>query len=360
LSEISDSQGLEKDKFFDQLNRLSKAPNANFALSDSLRSIIDNIPADKFRIIPSRLVCKRHLISELPTNVLSELSKEELKYYVIEYESDSLEKNYGQQDALKMLSTIIERNPGNGNLIRDVAFSAMRLGLSQHAYYLFKKVVEKIPNEPHAYHALAQILSDMGYNDLAMLYYEIAYTTNWDGRFGDTKNIVGLDYLRFLRSINNSKSKIFSKEFASNRLNSLETLFNNKNNRFNLDKINVMVSITWNTNNSDIDLHVMEPSKEDCFYSNQNTKNGGCLTYDVTQGYGPEMYISPASLNGIYKVSVHYYSDVINRASTRSQVYIVIYENWGKKNEKVSRKVVSLKDRQESQEISKIQIGLMD
>jgi tetratricopeptide (TPR) repeat protein len=360
LNEIGKSEGMEKEKFFYQLSQLEKAPNAKFTLSDSLKSLINKIPSEKFRIITSRLDCKRHLKSELPVNVLAELDKEEIKYYVIEYESDSLEEKYGVHDALKMLSTIVERNPGNGNLIRDVAFSAMRLGLSEHAYYLFKRVMEKVPNEPHAYHALAQILSDMGNFDLALLYYEIAYTTNWDGRFGDMKTIVGLDYLRFLRAVKNSNHKISSSKFAEMRLNELENLFKQKGNRFNIKNINMMLSITWNTNNSDVDLHVKEPSGEECFYSYQNTKSGGCLTYDVTQGYGPEMYINPANLKGTYNASVHYFSDVANRASTRSQVYVVIYENWGKKNEKVTRKVVSLKDRNQTQEITKIQVDQMN
>ncbi len=53
--------------------------------------------------------------------------------------------------------------------------------------------------------------------------------------------------------------------------------------------------ITWNTDTTDVDLHVIEPSGEECFYRHRNTRrSGGRLTQDVTQGYGPEMYVLPA------------------------------------------------------------------
>lgn len=37
---------------------------------------------------------------------------------------------------------------------------------------------------------------------------------------------------------------------------------------------------------TDIDLHVIEPSKEECYYGNRLTQKGGSLSRDFTQGYG--------------------------------------------------------------------------
>jgi hypothetical protein len=41
---------------------------------------------------------------------------------------------------------------------------------------------------------------------------------------------------------------------------------------------------------TNVDLHVLEPSGEECSYENRDTRIGGHITEDITTGYGPEMY----------------------------------------------------------------------
>ena len=50
------------------------------------------------------------------------------------------------------------------------------------------------------------------------------------------------------------------------------------------------VTISWNTDATDVDLWVIEPDNTKCYYPNRVTKNGGELTEDMTQGYGPERF----------------------------------------------------------------------
>jgi uncharacterized protein YfaP (DUF2135 family) len=103
-----------------------------------------------------------------------------------------------------------------------------------------------------------------------------------------------------------------------------------------------MVVISWNTDNTDVDLHVIEPSGEECFYQHTQTQSGGRLTRDVTQGYGPEMFILPQAPKGEYTVRAKYFASDRNRASARTKVHALVFENWGRPNEKVSEKVVTL------------------
>ena len=53
------------------------------------------------------------------------------------------------------------------------------------------------------------------------------------------------------------------------------------------DQADIVLIINWNTNNTDVDLHVIDPTGEECYYRNRETKIGGKLTIDVTEGYGP-------------------------------------------------------------------------
>jgi uncharacterized protein YfaP (DUF2135 family) len=98
----------------------------------------------------------------------------------------------------------------------------------------------------------------------------------------------------------------------------------------------------WNTDNTDVDLHVTEPSGEECYYAHRDTRSGGELTQDVTQGYGPEMYVLRAAPHGRYEVRAHYFASDTNRMTARTKVYATVFENWGSKDEKLSEKVVTL------------------
>ena len=69
----------------------------------------------------------------------------------------------------------------------------------------------------------------------------------------------------------------------------------------------------------------------------RDTKLGGHITQDVTQGYGPEMFTLPKAAAGKHEVRVKYFAHDANRASTRMKVYATIYEGVGTPQEKVGR-----------------------
>ncbi|OHD13387.1 MAG: hypothetical protein A2Y34_04915 [Spirochaetes bacterium GWC1_27_15] len=92
------------------------------------------------------------------------------------------------------------------------------------------------------------------------------------------------------------------------------------------------IVLMWDTDGTDVDLHVVEPSGEECYYGYSSTKIGGSLDVDVTNGYGPEVYTLATPTKGTYKISVHYYSDN-GYPQTEVKVYAVLYE--GTQNEVV-------------------------
>jgi hypothetical protein len=210
------------------------------------------------------------------------------------------------------------------------------------------------PYEPQTYHALARCLEEMAESgadggsaanetaaknaDLALAYYEVALTGGWDGRFGEFKEIVAWDYLRLLRRIAAGRLQTSVPEFAAARLASLAEQQAAKG----AGSCDLVVIITWNTDRTDVDLHVTDPAGEECRYDHPDTKLGGHITRDVTQGYGPEMFTLPKAAAGKYQVRVKYYAEDANRASTRTKVYATIYDGFGTPNEKVTRKTVTL------------------
>jgi len=69
-----------------------------------------------------------------------------------------------------------------------------------------------------------------------------------------------------------------------------------------------MVWLGWDTDKTDIDLHVVEPSGNEVYYGNRRSSIGGHLSKDFTKGYGPEVYIIKDPVPGDYVVRVKYYA----------------------------------------------------
>jgi uncharacterized protein YfaP (DUF2135 family) len=180
---------------------------------------------------------------------------------------------------------------------------------------------------------MGQALAAIGKPELALVYYEIPLLGHWDSRFGDLMLIVELEYVRLLRQIAGKDSP--ARDYAQSRLATLQ-------NKVGIDRADVVVTITWNTDNTDVDLHVIEPSGEECVYNHPRTRSGGELTRDVTRGYGPEMYVLRHAPKGKYRIDANYFASDANRTSVRTKVQVTIVENWGTAQEKVTDRVVAL------------------
>jgi uncharacterized protein YfaP (DUF2135 family) len=87
------------------------------------------------------------------------------------------------------------------------------------------------------------------------------------------------------------------------------------------------VVLSWDSDGTDFDLHVVSPDGQHVFYGNRAVPNGGALDVDVTTGYGPEIYATPSPLKGVYHVFVNYYGSGPGRQEvSTAQVAIVTQE----------------------------------
>jgi uncharacterized protein YfaP (DUF2135 family) len=88
------------------------------------------------------------------------------------------------------------------------------------------------------------------------------------------------------------------------------------------------VVLSWDTDGTDLDLHVVTPVGEHAWYGQRVIPGGGALDVDVTTGYGPEIFSSPAPEKGLYLVYVNYYgSGYAVSDLTIAQVAIISNEN---------------------------------
>lgn len=92
------------------------------------------------------------------------------------------------------------------------------------------------------------------------------------------------------------------------------------------------VVLSWDSDSTDIDLHVITPKGEHCAYFNRTIPSGGALDVDVTTGYGPEIFSHPAPPPGTYLIYLNYfgggmdYGENPNQPITVSTLTIVTEE----------------------------------
>jgi uncharacterized protein YfaP (DUF2135 family) len=96
------------------------------------------------------------------------------------------------------------------------------------------------------------------------------------------------------------------------------------------------VVLSWDSDGTDLDLHVVSPDGQHVFYGNRAVGNGGALDVDVTTGYGPEIYANPSPPKGVYHVYVNYYGAGEGRQDvTTAQVAIVTQEGTGSEKREI-------------------------
>lgn len=327
--------GNPKAAFLRWFDTLPTMASVSFFPHPAFRPALERMPESSFRVDAAPLEVKQRTKVSLPKNIVDLLATHKLDYDVISGEAERRRSAAGPADALKALSSLVEENPGDAVLARDVGISAMSFGLSADAFHLFRRVANSRPYEPQTYRAMGQALTRMGQADLAIAYFEVALAGRWDGRFGDFRKIVAVEYFDLLQQITSGKMKTSVPDFAKQRLPEVAR-------EVQIDSADIVVMITWNTDGTDVDLHVTEPGGETCFYGNRNTRMGGKLTQDVTQGYGPEMYVLKNAQSGQYLVQAKYFASDRNRASTRTKVSVVVIEDYGTQAQRMSERVVTL------------------
>lgn len=89
------------------------------------------------------------------------------------------------------------------------------------------------------------------------------------------------------------------------------------------------IVLSWDSDNTDLDLHVVSPDGQHVFYAARQAANGGALDVDVTTGYGPEIYANPAPPAGVYHVFVNYFGagTLSDDHLSTAQVTVISEEN---------------------------------
>ena len=244
---------------------------------------------------------------------------------------------------------MVESNPGDVVVARDVAFTAMDLERPAAAYHLLRRVIQQRPYEGSAYAAIGQCLDQLKRADMAIIFYEIALAAKFQNQGKDFHKIVATHYRSLLNRIVSGQLESSASAYAAARLESLRK-------DSPLQESDLVVAMMWNTDQTDVDLHVVEPSGEECSYQNRSTQAGGKITADKTDGFGPEMYSIDSAPKGQFNIMAKYFSSNQNRTKVSNKVYLSIYENYGTVDERLTRQSIVLEKLKSKEQVYSVDI----
>ncbi|WP_353102308.1 carboxypeptidase-like regulatory domain-containing protein [Myroides odoratus] len=283
------------------------------------------------------------------------LGQEDVTFDALQLLANQREVKKGQADALKLLSSMIEHNGSDVDVLRDLLTSTLNLSYGYDSYYLGQKILNTRLYDGLVYFNMARALEENN-PKLAAVFYYLCYAIDFnDGNdYGSLKEISGLFASTFLKQWDKKntrgsvKEKMFIKQLREQTKEEYESYFDE-----NLTP-DLVVLVYWNLDSTDLDLHVIEASKEECYYGNTDTKLGGKLSLDVTDGFGPEMYVLPKAKSGKYEISLNYFSENDMRTKSAAKAYVEVYKNFGTSKQKVSRKTIMLKEQRNKEVVETV------
>jgi Ca-activated chloride channel family protein len=241
---------------------------------------------------------------------------------------------------IRILTSILELELENVQLLRIVGYRLDQEKEYELADIIFEKVKRLSPSEPQSYRDLALIKEKMGkYEEAVQLFNEVI-TGQWDSRFDEIE-------LTAIIELNHCLEKA--------QLHDLKPV--DEGFRYKMD-IDLRISLAWDTNDTDIDLHVYEevPRGEHCYFGHRNTAIGGLLSRDFTRGYGPEEYMLRKAPAGKYRVTNKYFSSHQQSLTGGTTILCTFFTNYMRPNEKRECVTMRLSSNKEEQLVCTINI----
>jgi Ca-activated chloride channel family protein len=154
---------------------------------------------------------------------------------------------------------------------------------------------------------------------------------SWDGRFPEIENIV----LAEINAIIARAARPLNVSRIDPRLRASQPL-------------DLRVIMTWDADNTDIDMWVTDPDGEKSFYGNPLSRQGGRMSNDFTGGYGPEEFSLRFAKPGKYRVEANYYGNRQQVLAGATTLQLKLFTAFGTKAQKEQVTTLRLKDNQET------------
>ena len=252
-------------------------------------------------------------------------------YYI--YAAELLrEMGVAPQTCARVLWNVLEVKLADSQTCRVVGYHLLALSRWREAVAVFELVLELAPAEPHSHVDLAlatlQWVRTASESELTPTELEAAFrsvvarlvtvltSTEWPDRFQEIEwpCLVLLSW-----AVDEGERRMGDCPDLWPEAALPSDVFRLISEGGGAAKMGLFVWLGWDTDQTDVDLHVTEPAGEEVFYSHpvSHSTNGRC-SRDFTQGFGPEVYMCDTPPPGRYKIDAKYYASHQASRSTGS------------------------------------------
>ena len=240
---------------------------------------------------------------------------------------------------LRVLSNLAEMRLENRQIQRMLAYRLMQAGEMAAARPILEQVRELAPYEPQSLRGVATVQAALGRTQEAVdLLYETA-RRQWPGRFGEINTIALTEMNALIAARREVKTEAIDSRLLANLASDLR------------------VVLSWDMDNTDMDLWVTAPDGEAAYYSHPRTRLGGRLTRDCTRGYGPEEFMLKKAAPGLYRVEVNYYGHSRQTIAGEVTMIVTVYSKFGTPEQKEEQTTLRLKNARDKVLVAEFTVG---
>lgn len=251
----------------------------------------------------------------------------------------------------RALSNLAELSLGEPALLRVFAWRMEQAGDLDCAVHVLRRVARLRPDEGHSFRDLALALAKRGKKEMraedvseALELFLKVVVTPWH-RHDDILPVFALEEFHSLAAWTTRQ------EWEEGKAPVVPALPKGLERALDYD---IRIALSWDADNTDVDLHVVEPSGEEAYFGHQRTRAGGLVTRDVVDGYGPEAYFLKDAAKGTYEVFAHYYASHQQTLLGPATVIATVFTDFGRAEETSETMTLRLDRGGATQSIGKI------
>ena len=242
----------------------------------------------------------------------------------------------------RILSNISETDFDNYELLKVYGYQLQATKQHKLALFIFKRILELRSEDVQSYRDLALAHENLGecqeaFNVFASILsgkiYEGTHRRNFSGLNSIITNEMNYLLEKYKGDIDTSKAEtpvVVTESF------------------------DVRIVVDWNHNDTDIDLHVIDPNREECSHKHTKTKIGGSISKDMTQGFGPEEFTLKNAIKGDYFIKVNYYGDRYQKIENPTFMKVTMYAYYGTLRQTKEVKIIRLTKDKDKQIVAKM------
>jgi tetratricopeptide (TPR) repeat protein len=203
-----------------------------------------------------------------------------------------------RDEAERAFGSLVEVADGKPELLQRAGLLLLRVNAARLAEAPLRRALAERPDRVNGYRHLALLLWQSGREQEAARVLEDATRLTFPNWYGDAQRVVHEELGYVLRAW-------LAKEPARARQIRGEAA------EYGVDLARrdaMRVTLAWETDGNDVDLHVVDPAGEEVYYAHKGSALGVELYQDITQGFGPEVARADKLAPGTYHVGVTYFS----------------------------------------------------